>query len=352
MSKNQSQHSPRRSFLTATVAIVILALGTGIYQRFLAGPPDFPGPGEGTTSITVESGESLAEIGNALKRAGVVQSVDAFISASETNPQSTSIQPGRYQLRLKMASRDALSMLISGDSRTRTGIIISEGLRASEIFKRISAHSSISLAALQEATKHPKELGLPAQAKGNLEGYLYPATYEVDSRSTASSILKEMISKAKTIHSELDLNSAPLRNGHTEREILTIASILEAEAHPRDYAKVARVIYNRIALPMRLQMDSTVAYGLGIKRVMLSQTQLDTDTPFNTYIHDGLPPAPIGNPGRAAIEAALHPATGDWLYFLTVNLDTQETKFTISYNEFLTYKSQFLSYCSSHVGKC
>ena len=334
------------------LAVIIFALGKGFYQQYLAGPPDFLGPGQGSVSVKITTGESLAEMGNSLKAAGVVQSVDAFIAASTKNPKSSSIQPGKYALKREMSSQGALELLIGGSSRTSTAIVIPEGLRTAAILQRIAAQSPISLAALKYEIAHPDTLGLPKSANGNVEGYLFPSSYEIDGHSTARSVLTRMISLAKVRHHKLGLSPDALWNGQTEQEVLTVASILEAEAHPRDYAKVARVIYNRLQAPMRLQMDSTVAYGLGVKQVMLSQMQLDTQTPYNTYLNDGLPPGPIDNPGEAAINAALHPATGDWLYFLTVNLDTQETKFTNSYNEFLTYKSQFLNYCRVNEGKC
>ena len=352
MSNSNKSFMSLRTIAVLIVAIIVFALGKGFYQQYLAGPPDYSGPGHGVTSIRVTTGESLGAIGNALKKAGVVQSVDAFIAATTNNSKSDTIQPGKYSLKFEMSSQDALDVLISGASRTSTAIVITEGMRATTIFARIAAQSDISITALKEAAKHPAHIGLPASAKGNLEGYLFPGSYDVNAQSTATSVLNQMISLAKATHYRLALSSASKHLGLTERQVLTVASILEAEAHPRDYAKVARVIYNRIYTPMRLQMDSTVAYGLGVKQVMLTQTQLDTDTPYNTYLRNGLPPAPIGNPGVKAIEAALHPDTGNWLYFLTVDLDTQETKFTNSYNEFLTYKSQFLNYCRTHEGKC
>jgi UPF0755 protein len=352
MSTGRTSFLSIRTISVLIVAVIVFALGKGFYQQYLAGPPDYSGPGRGSTSLTVTTGESLAEIGNALKSAGVIQSVDAFIAATTNNLQSSSIQPGKYALRLEMTARDALDVLISGTSRTSTAIVITEGMRATTIFGRIAAQSDISITALKQAAKHSAQIGLPSSAEGNVEGYLFPGSYDVNTQSTATSLLKQMVSLAKATHYKLALSSASRGLGLTERQVLTVASILEAEAHPRDYAKVARVIYNRIQMPMRLQMDSTVAYGLGVKQVMLTQTQLDTDTPYNTYLRDGLPPGPIDNPGVKAIEAALHPDTGNWLYFLTVNLDTQETEFTNSYNEFLTYKSQFLNFCRSHEGKC
>jgi len=352
MSKNKPALLSLRTLTVLALTVVIFAFGKGFYQQRLAGPPDYSGPGRGMTSITITTGESLGQIGNALKAAGVVQSVDAFIAATTNNPESDTIQPGKYALKFEMSSHDALDVLISGASRTSTAIVIAEGMRASAIFERIAAQSTISVPELKAAANHPADIGLPASAKGNVEGYLFPGSYDLNAQSTASSILRQMISLAKATHYKLGLSNASSLKGLTQGQVLTVASILEAEAHPRDYAKVARVIYNRIQTPMRLQMDSTVAYGLGIKRVLLTQSQLDTDTPYNTYLRDGLPPAPIGNPGAKAIEAALDPDKGNWLYFLTVDLDTQETKFTNSYNEFLAYKSQFLSYCGSHEGKC
>ena len=342
----------RRAVFGLAAALLALVLGRLFFQLFLAGPPDFAGPGHGATSVIVTTGESLGQIGNTLKAAGVVKSVDAFIAATTKNLKSDTIQPGKYGLKFEMSSHDALDVLINGKTRTSTAIVIPEGLRTSEILRRIAAHSPITLAALTYAVAHPQSLGLPKSAHGNVEGYLFPSSYEIDGNSTAHSLLSRMISLAKATHYKLGLTNGAVLHGQNEQEVLTVASILEAEAHPRDYAKVARVIYNRIQVPMRLQMDSTVAYGLGIKRVILTQNQLDTRTPYNTYLNDGLPPGPIGNPGEAAITAALQPATGNWLYFLTVNLDTQETKFTNSYPEFLKYKSQFLNYCNAHPGKC
>jgi len=115
---------------------------------------------------------------------------------------------------------------------------------------------------------------------------------------------------------------------------------------------VARVVYNRLAEPMRLQFDSTVNYGLGKTDVILTTDLLNKDTPYNMYLHDGLTPTPIDNPGADAIEAALNPASGNWLYFITTDLNTQETKFTNSYSEFLKFKDDFLAFCAASPGTC
>jgi UPF0755 protein len=105
-------------------------------------------------------------------------------------------------------------------------------------------------------------------------------------------------------------------------------------------------------MPMRLEFDSTVNYGLGKTDVILTTDLLNKDTPYNMYLHDGLTPTPIDNPGAEAIEAALNPDAGDWIYFITIDLNTQETKFTKSYAEFLVYKDQFLAFCDANPGTC
>ena len=129
----------------------------------------------------------------------------------------------------------------------------------------------------------------------------------------------------------------------TPYQVLTIASILQAEVAPQDFAKVARVIMNRLDANMPLQLDSTVNYVLGIRESVLNEDQLATKSEYNTYLVEGLPPTPINSPGADAIDAALNPAKGDWTYFVTVDPQTQNTKFTNSYEKFLKYKEQFLA---------
>jgi UPF0755 protein len=129
--------------------------------------------------------------------------------------------------------------------------------------------------------------------------------------------------------------------GYTVFEVMTIASIVEGESGVQDYAKVARVIENRLELPMRLQMDSTVNYALGLKELQLNTEQMNVESAYNTYRVDGLPPGPISNPGVAAIEATLEPAAGAWLYFVSVDPANKITKFAVTYEDFLVLKREF-----------
>jgi UPF0755 protein len=316
------------------------------------GPPDFPGPGSGSISVKIEPGETLAQIGNSLKSLGVVASVDGFIAAANSNPESQNIAPGIYNLLSEMKSSDAISALLNPANRMVTEVVIPEGRRAAWILDTLATTTGLPLAEFEAAVANASNLGLPSYANGNVEGFLFPATYEFAPDVTADQIIAEMIGRFNAEAELINLEARAAEMGRSPYDIVTVASLLEVEGHPRDFTKVARVVYNRLAEPMRLQFDSSVNYGLGKTDVILTTELLETDTPYNVYLRDGLPPTPISNPGAQALEAALNPEAGDWLYFITVDLNTQETKFTNSYSEFLIYKDEFLAYCNANDGAC
>lgn len=332
--------------------LTIALTGLFFLRNFLAGPPDYSGTGFGQTTVTVVTGDTLASIGNHLKQAGVVASVDAFISAANANPLSASIQPGRYVLPKQCSSSHALEVLLSRNTHTSTAVVIPEGARTSEVIDKIVDQTDISRLALMKEIKNPQYLGLPSWANNNVEGFLFPASYEVDGNSTARSVLRAMVAKALQEHSALNLSTEAKKTGFSAYDILTMASIIEKEVQQSDFLKVARVLHNRLAINMPLQVDSTVAYGLNVGNPLLSQAQLDKDTPYNSYRRTGLPPTPIGNPGSQAINAALHPGVGDWLYFVTVDLKLGTTKFASTYEEFLQYKDELIRYCQENREVC
>lgn len=334
------------------VALALILLIGFVVVRNVLPPADFSGPATGSTKVKIQKGDSVAVIANTLKNSGVISSVDRLISLCSDEPRCNKLQPGTYRLGTHIPVKQALSDLLDPANRIYDGLLIREGLRTSEIVRLISEKTGISSKRFLQILSNPKQLGLPNWAQNNVEGFLFPATYDIPTNASPLEILQLMVGTANREYKSAKLIERAQSLHLSPRELLTIASITQAEAHPRDFRNVARVILNRLAEPMRLQMDSTVAYGLNRKQVILSTSDLATDTPYNTYIHDGLPPGPINNPGIAAIDAASSPAEGNWLYFITVDLDTQETKFTNSYSEFLQYKDEFLSFCSSHPGSC
>ena len=337
--------------IVALISAVLLLISLLVVRIFLP-PADFAGPATGITKVKIQKGDSLAIIANTLKSGGVISSVDRLVSICNNEPRCNKLQPGTYRLGTHIPVKQALSELLDPANKIYDGLLIREGLRASEIVSLLSDKTGIPASKFRKIIDQPTELGLPSWAQENVEGFLFPATYDIATQSSALEILRQLVSTANREYRTVKLIERSKALGLTPRELLTIASITQAEAHPRDFNKVARVILNRLALPMRLQMDSTVAYGLNRKQVILSTYDLALDTPYNTYVRDGLPPGPINNPGVAAIEAASDPAPGNWLYFITVDLNTQETKFTDSYAKFLQYKDEFLSFCSSNPGSC
>lgn len=333
----------------------VLALGFIAGPRLtqlIAGPPDFSGPGSGSVQIEVVEGDSIAKIGNVLKAAGVVKSVDAFTAAASANPDSKKIAPGFYEMLLGMRASDAIIRLLDPTAKVVYRVVIPEGKRAVDIYEILSEATKIPVAQFEQAANESDALPLPSYANGNVEGFLFPATYEFPPTVTAQSALIAMIEKFNAVSKQLNLEALSTTTGRSVYEILTIASILEMEGTPADYRKVSRVVYNRLSLPMKLEFDSTVNYGLGKTDVILTTELLSQENPYNSYLNFGLPPSPIGNPGVAAIEAALNPENGDWIYFITVNLETRETRFTSDYYEFLRWKDEFLAYCKQKPEIC
>ncbi|MEU6018849.1 endolytic transglycosylase MltG [Streptomyces sp. NPDC047515] len=210
-------------------------------------------------------------------------------------------------------------------------LVIPEGRRASQVYAAVDRALSVASGTTEKAAA-AADLPLPAEANGNPEGYLFPATYPVTSRTTPQGLLRYMVDTAVERFGADHITTGARRNGVSVYRTVTIASIVQAEADTEhDMGKVARVIYNRLDRGMPLQMDSTLNYALN--RSSLDTTTGDTkiDSPYNSYERKGLPPTPIGNPGEQATTAAITPTPGPWLYFVTVA--PGDTRFTSSYAE-------------------
>jgi UPF0755 protein len=314
---------------------------------------DYSGPGKGQVLFQVKSGDTVSGIGRELKALGVVASVEAFNNASNGK---TGIQVGYYQLRRKMSAQDAFNVLADPKNILTTAVTIPEGLRVADILPILAAKTKYPVAAFRSALKDTSALGLPSYANGNPEGYLFPSTYGFGPKEKPVQMLTDMVTRWKQAAADDGLVAAAARLGKTPAQLMTIASLVQAEGRCSDMPKIARVIYNRLDGPGDkggtnglLQIDATVNYALhrkGVVAVTTAETQ-DTQSPYNTYLNPGLPPGPIDAPGDAAIKAAAKPATGPWYYYVTVNLRTGETKFTASYNQFLQFRQELNRYCTT-----
>lgn len=348
------------------LVLVILALvGGGLYLAVDKGmgwvrdqfssAEDFGGPGSGTVHFEIKAGETGNQIARNLKAAGVVASVQAYIDAAATagSEKTNLIQAGTYTLAKEMRAADVVNALIDPANRSLSRVTVPEGLRAVDIVDVIAAKTDLKKSALSKALNNGEALGLPAYANGNPEGFLFPATYEVAPNETAASMLKKMVDRWHQADSEWKLEEHAATLGITPYELMTVASLVQAEGRGKDMNKIARVIYNRLENPTGpsagfLGIDAAINYGLDQKGVVaLTSEQLQIDTPYNTRLNKGLPPTPINNMGDEAMEAAANPAKGPWEWYVTVNLKTGETKFTDSYEEFGRFKNEYLTYCAT-----
>jgi UPF0755 protein len=277
---------------------------------------------------------------------GVIASVRPFVNAAEGNPQATSISPGTYALRSHMSAQAALDLLLQPGSRLVSRVTLPEGLTATVTLQKVAQVTKTPLDQLQAAAADPTALGLPAYAGGKVEGFLFPATYDFEPGTTPTQMLQAMVARTSTTLDGLAVPDAQ------RMQVLTEASIVQAEGKtPDDMAKIARVLDNRLAMGMPLQLDTTVNYANGKNGVTTTAQDRANPSPYNTYVHTGLPPGPIGNPGEDAIRAVLAPAQGTWLYFVVVDPDTGETRFATTPQEAQANTALFQQWLREHPGR-
>jgi UPF0755 protein len=357
--------------VVALVAVVVGAvfLGSSMWHGMFGNATDYEGSGVKDVVVQVRNGDSTTDIGKTLKDGGVVATSQAFVDAAAGNAAISAIQPGFYKVRTEIPAASAVSRL--ADPQNRVGkLVIPEGRQLDDIadvktnavtegiFSLVADATCTSLdgdrkcgvsaddlkkaagsADLASLAIPPWALD-PVKALGadhrRLEGLISPGTWNVDPSAPAQDILSTLIT-ASTAQYEQDGLLAP---GNAENlspyQILVVASLVQRESKPQDFAKVARVIYNRMQAPdhRRLEFDSTVNYSLDRQEVATTDADRARDTPWNTYAREGLPATPICSPGQPALAAAESPEPGDWLYFVTI--DKQGTTlFTRDYQQHL-----------------
>ncbi|MEG8105240.1 MULTISPECIES: endolytic transglycosylase MltG [Actinomyces] len=357
------QRKRRRHWLTSLVIVVTLAavgvLGykaIGIMRDASAQAThaeDYKGEGEGEVTVTIPEGASGVDIGDILQSKGVVASGKAFTNAAKNNPKGNTIQPGTYKLKKKMSASSALQALLDPESKGDHTLTIPAGVTKQIVKDRLKKVGNFTDEQIEAAYADTAGIGLPAEAGGNVEGWLAPGTYDVAENATPKDLIKKMVSKTVTQLKELKVPKEDYQ------KVLTKASIVEREVNSeRYYGQAARVIENRLAQTDGethglLQMDSTVQYGLGRYGGIPSEAETqDANNAYNTYVHKGLPPGPIGSPGEAAIKAVINPPAGSWLYFVTVNLETGETLFASTNDEQKANTKKLNDYCNKNKEIC
>ncbi|MER8046283.1 endolytic transglycosylase MltG [Streptomyces sp. NPDC094032] len=329
--------------------VVALVIGGGVggvgyvgykfWQGQFGAAPDYAGEGTGSIQIEIPRGALGSDIGNILKKAGVVKSVDAFVSAQQKNPKGVSIQDGVYTLRKGMSAESAVTLMLSPASKSN--FVIPEGSRNVWVYAQIDKRLELDPGTTMGVAKaKANELGLPDWAKNHknvkdpLEGFLFPASYPVAKGNKPEDVLRKMVSRANQEYTKLELDAKARGLGvQSPWELVTIASLVQAEGiSHEDFRKMAEVVYNRLnpSNPQTfggLQFDSSYNYIKNQSKIDLTHAELRTfDNPYNTYFVKGLPPGPIGNPGMEALEGALNPTKDGWYYFISI--DGKTSKFT------------------------
>ena len=326
----------RAAPVTAGVVLVLLVLGAAgaWWVSRQVNPPGAPGP---AVTVAIPIGSSNEKIASLLSSRGVVTDARVFqyyIKLRGVGPFKAGVYDSLYAPEDMSAVVDRLERGPLPPATVK--LVIPEGLWLSEIRARIlRTFPLMKPAALDHALQTVRSKYEPA-GTNNLEGLLFPATYQVllGDRANATKLVRQMVNAFDQRADRLGLGSAAQQTGYSPYQVLTVASMVEEEAKlPGDRGKVARVVYNRLANGSTLGIDATVEYALQLRTASLTESQLATDSPYNTRVHSGLPPTPIGSPGLASLTAALHPTPGNWTYFVVVDRNGREF-FTDSYSAF------------------
>ncbi|GAA1894863.1 endolytic transglycosylase MltG [Streptomyces sodiiphilus] len=352
--RSKKKGKPQRSGFACLVAALVLTggLGTATYlgyqfydSRFGGGgpPEDYAGEGTGEVQVEIPEGASLSKMGNILKEAGVVKSHDAFVAAAAADEErSRRIQAGVYTLRKEMSAVAAIEMLVSPEALNT--LTIPEGWRTTRVYQAIDERLDLAEGTTEEIAESG-DFDLPDWATGNpeikspLEGFLFPARYNVGEGVTPEDLLSQMVDRAVKEYERFDLAAAAQSLGlESPMDVLTVASLVQAEGKTHeDFRKMARVVYNRLEPTNdetngKIEFDSTYNYIMNQSEILLNPDTLRShDDPYNTYYYRGLPPGPIGNPGSEAVEAAIDPEPGEWMYFVSVDGNT--TEFAVTYED-------------------
>ncbi|MEU0970706.1 endolytic transglycosylase MltG [Streptomyces sp. NPDC005917] len=314
--------------------------GWHFYQNRFGAAPDYAGSGSGE-SVTVEipKGAGGYDIGRILKTAGVVESVDAFVSAQQANTEGKAIQDGVYTLQKHMSAASAVQLMLS--PKSHSNLVIAEGLRNSAVYELIDKRLAVPKGTTASvAKKDYKSLGLPkwalnhANLKDPLEGFLFPSSYAVSKGQKPKAVLAKMVARANEQFQTLGLEKKASSLGlDGPWQLLTVASLVQAEGTSHDdFRKMAEVVYNRLKPGNpetygALEFDSTYNYVKNQSKIDLSIAELrHFDNAYNTYYVKGLPPGPIDNPGEEALMGALNPTEDGWYYFIST--DGKTSKFT------------------------
>ncbi|GAA2512209.1 endolytic transglycosylase MltG [Winogradskya humida] len=348
-SRHRRPGEGRAPIALLVVVVLVGVLGIGGYlgrSRIQAYLPaaDYDGAGTEAVQVTIAQHSTLTTMGDTLVTKDVVQSTRAFVDAADANPKGQNIGPGTYNLKKHMSGAAAVTLLLDPKARVVNGVPIPEGTTANGVYAILAESTGLKVDDFKKAAKDPKALGVPdlwfertdgQRVTKSIEGFLFPATYEFPKKGTAAEYLKLMVKQFMTVADSINF----VKRAEDDRkispyEVLTVASLSQAEAGNKDdLGKVSRTAYNRLygdnsdQLPCKcLEYDVGINYYYQLTgkptKPSGKMTRAELRDPKNPYrLHDkeGLTPTPINNPGKAALEGALDPPKGDWLFFVATD---------------------------------
>ena len=336
--RKQKKKFPLGIVLLSTL-IVMTVVGVGVGWWLLSGDnysPSDTSIAEGReVTFTIEAGTSVSGIADQLEEVGLINSAFSFRTRVRLAGAEESLQAGTYQIRAGKSYDEIIDILQEGPPRRDVvTVTIPEGRSIDRMAEILAEHMNFTAEefnelALRGAPEFVADFPFLAGAfDDSLEGYLFPDTYEFFADATAREVIVQMLSQFQSVWDSLGEPTGPASD-MSPQELVIIASLVEMEsALERERPLVASVVYNRLAIGRKLQFCSTIQFfleGEDRYRVRLLYEHLEIDNPYNTYLYEGLPPGPIANPGRQALNAALHPADTDYIYFVLTGEDGSQT---------------------------
>jgi UPF0755 protein len=327
----------KRSVLAVIISICLFAgLFFGVRQ-YLHPAFDFAtGTPGADVVVAIPTGATGADMAHILAKEKVIKTWQAFFKRASIDPRAMKIQPGSHRISTHLTAKNALEQLL--DRGRMVGLInITEGMRSSEILK-ILRKAGWTLADLTSAYANARPP--VGYSSPTAEGYLFPASYSFAKEVSALKVFQTMMDRFRKEATSLNIVEGAKTLRLTPAQIVTVASLVQGEGDPADFSKIARVILNRLADGMNLQLDTTILYALKVTgRIRVTNSELHVASRCNTYKYPGLPPGPIDSPGQKALTAALNPAIGSWLFFVTVK--PGDTRFTSSESQFFKWKAEY-----------
>jgi len=343
MAKSTTKNKKRWMLPLAILGVIVVAfLGMNIFLS-LGGRPIDPQSGD-SIILEIPQGSGTAQIASILKENNLIKSTFVFRLKAKLERTDSKFKAGTYKFSPSMTMKEIMSVIVKGESVGQTFQII-EGLSIKQIAASLDKQGIVKADDFMAEAKngsfdYPFMKYLPEGAN-RLEGFLFPNQYEAPLDASAHQIIDIMLNQFNKVFPESDYAKAK-NLGYDVYDVVTVASLIEREVREdQERPLVASVVYNRLSKGMKLEFCSTIQYILGEPQAILSIADTKIQSPYNTYLHDGLPPGPICSPGEAAIKAALHPAQTDYIYFVLKSGDSTTHNFSSSYAQFLKDKESY-----------